>query len=80
MLWVPGAKVASVESTDLPELCSGRSGRKSGARTRLAGTVFGAPEGHQLHQPSEGGMIRLETLIELKFLYSSFSSLSSYWN
>ena len=30
--------------------------------------------------PSEGGMIRLETLIELKFLNSSFSSLSSHWN
>ena len=29
---------------------------------------------------SEGEMIRLETLIELKFLNSSFSSLSSYWN
>ena len=29
---------------------------------------------------SEGGMIRLETLVELKFLNSSFSSLSSYWN
>ena len=29
---------------------------------------------------SEGGMIRLETLIELKFINSSFSSLSSYWN
>ena len=27
---------------------------------------------------SEGGMIRLETLIELKSLNSSFSSLSSY--
>ena len=30
--------------------------------------------------PSGGGMIRLETLIELKFLNSSFSSLSSCWN
>ena len=29
---------------------------------------------------SEGGMIRLESLVELKFLNSSFSSLSSYWN
>ena len=29
---------------------------------------------------SEGGMIRLETLIELTFLNSSFSSLSSCWN
>ena len=29
---------------------------------------------------SEGGMTRLETLIDLKFLNSSFSSLSSYWN
>ena len=29
---------------------------------------------------SEGGMIRLETLIALKFINSSFSSLSSYWN
>ena len=28
----------------------------------------------------EGAMIRLETLIELKFLHSSFSSLSSYGN
>ena len=27
---------------------------------------------------SEGGMMRLETLIELKFLNSRFSSLSSY--
>ena len=31
-------------------------------------------------RPSEGGMIRLQTLIELKLLNSSFSSLSSYWN
>ena len=29
---------------------------------------------------SEGGMIRLETLIEFKFLNSIFSSSSSYWN
>ena len=29
---------------------------------------------------SKGGLIRLETLIELKFVTSSFSSLSSYWN
>ena len=29
--------------------------------------------------PSEGGMVRLETLIELKFISSSFSSLSSYY-
>ena len=29
-------------------------------------------------QDSEGGMIRLETLIELKFLDSSFSSFLSY--
>ena len=29
---------------------------------------------------SEGGIIRLETLIELKFINSGFSSLSSYWN
>ena len=28
----------------------------------------------------EGGMIRLETLIKLKFLNSIFSSVSSYWN
>ena len=31
-------------------------------------------------QASEGGMIRLETLIELKYLNSSCSSSSSYWN
>ena len=29
---------------------------------------------------SEGGTIRLKTLIELKFLDSNFSSLSSHWN
>ena len=29
---------------------------------------------------SEGGMMRLETLIELKFINSSLSSLSSYRN
>ena len=33
-----------------------------------------------LAQPPEGGMIRLETLIELIFLDSSFSSLSSSLN
>ena len=31
-------------------------------------------------QMSEGGMIRLETFFELKFMHSSFSSLSSYCN
>ena len=31
-------------------------------------------------QNSEGGMIRLETLIELIFVDSIFSSLSSFWN
>ena len=31
-------------------------------------------------QRSEGGMTRLETLIELKFMKSSFSSLSPCWN
>ena len=31
-----------------------------------------------LPEDSEGGMIRLETLAELKFLNSSFSSLSSF--
>ena len=34
--------------------------------------------GHRNTRFSEGGMIRLETLIELKFQHSSFSSLSSY--
>ena len=33
---------------------------------------------HALIRSSEGGMIQLETPIELKFLDSSFSSLSSY--
>ena len=32
---------------------------------------------HSINTGSEGGMIRLETLIELKFLNSSFSSLFS---
>ena len=32
------------------------------------------------HPLSEGGTIRLETLVELKFVNSSFSSLSSYCN
>ena len=35
-----------------------------------------APRGHR----SEGGMIRLETLTELKLINSNFSSLSSYLN
>ena len=30
--------------------------------------------GHSAEQDSEGGMIRLETLVELKFLSSSFSN------
>ena len=30
-------------------------------------------------QTAEGGMIQLETLVELKFLNSSFSSCFSYW-
>ena len=37
----------------------------------------GADDGDRA-QSSEGGVIRLETLIELKFHNSSFSSLSSY--
>ena len=36
--------------------------------------------GRFTYQHSEGGMIRLEALIELKFLKSSFSSCLSYWN
>ena len=40
------------------------------------GGMAGASPTHRTPQPhrSEGGMIRLETLIELKFLDSSFSS------
>ena len=35
-------------------------------------------EAVDIRHPSEGGMIQLEALVELKFLNSSFSSLSSY--
>ena len=45
-------------------------------RFSLVGPAIGAAGG--IAPRSEGGMIRLETLIELKFLNSSFSSLSSY--
>ena len=35
---------------------------------------------HPISPLSEGGMIRLETLIELEFLDSSFSSVSPYFS
>ena len=38
--------------------------------------VCSQPDGHS----RKGGMIRSETLIELKFINSCFSSLSSSWN
>ena len=62
----------------------GRGLRPSTLRVQVMRTdstrqpVTGVPRrSRRLTNYSEGGMIRLETLIELKFLNSSFSSLSS---
>ena len=58
--------------------------RPTSRRLRSFGVEFPGEQpiglGISLLEYPEGGMTRLETLIELKFVNSSFSSLSSYWN
>ena len=57
-----------------------RGGRREAARGPAHQQVAERPGRRGRRQGSEGGMLRLETLLELKSLNSSFSSLSSYWN
>ena len=62
--------LAAGEDTSGPGLHVGRRGRRRGShRCRRC-------RGATLDRISEGRMIRLETLIELEFLSSSFSSSS----
>ena len=63
-------------------LCWGKftRGRPTCSVRMYARFTYCSIPGREMRGLSEGGMIRLETLIELKVINSSFSSLSSCWN